>query len=102
MTLEEKVELEHRLTETEARSKGNARRIDEHDKILKQNTELISAIKELTVEMKYMRSELNETIERLNKLEHKDEGKWDKFKWLIVAGLVSIILGYLAVSVGLK
>lgn len=28
--------------------------------------------------------------------------KWDKFKWLIVTGLVTLILGYLAVSVGLK
>lgn len=31
-----------------------------------------------------------------------DGDKWDKFKWLIVTGLVTLILGYLAVSVGLK
>lgn len=49
-----------------------------------------------------MRGDLNETIERLNKLEGKDGDKWDKFKWLIVTGLVTLILGYLAVSVGLK
>ena len=51
---------------------------------------------------KYMRGDLNETVERLNKLEGKDGDKWDKFKWLIVTGLVTLILGYLAVSVGLK
>jgi len=49
-----------------------------------------------------MREDLNETIARLNKLESKDGDKWDKFKWLIVAGLVTIILGYLAVQLGLK
>ena len=54
------------------------------------------------MELKYMRGDLNETIERLNKLESKDGDKWEKFKWLIVAGLVTLILGYLAVSVGLK
>lgn len=39
---------------------------------------------------------------RLDKLENKDGEKWDKFKWLIVAGLVTLILGYLAVTLGLK
>ena len=66
------------------------------------NTEMVGAIKELATEVKYMRGDLNETIERLNKLESKDGDKWEKFKWLIVAGLVTLILGYLAVSVGLK
>ena len=63
---------------------------------------MVGAIKELATEVKYMRGDLNETIERLNKLESKDGNKWEKFKWLIVAGLVTLILGYLAVSVGLK
>lgn len=75
---------------------------NEHDDILKSNTEMVEAIKELATEVKYMRGDLNETIERLNKLESKDGDKWEKFKWLIVAGLVTLILGYLAVSVGLK
>lgn len=66
------------------------------------NSEMIGAIKELATEVKYMRGDLNETVERLNKLEGKDGDKWDKFKWLIVTGLVTLILGYLAVSVGLK
>lgn len=77
-------------------------RLNEHDEILKSNSEMIGAIKELATEVKYMRGDLNETVERLNKLEGKDGDKWDKFKWLIVTGLVTLILGYLAVSVGLK
>lgn len=102
MTEEQKLDYEHRLTEVEDRSKSNTRRITEHDEKLKENSELISAIKELALETKYMRSDLNDTIERLEKLEGKDEDKWEKFKWLIVAGLVTIVLGYLAVSLGLK
>lgn len=102
MTVEEIKEMEHRLTEVEQRSKSNMHRLDEHEEAIKQNTNLISAIKELAVETKYMRADLNETIERLNKLESKDSGKWDKFKWLIVAGLVTIVLGYIAVSMGLS
>lgn len=105
MATEADINIEHRLTEVEQRAKSNTNRLnehDEHDEILKSNSEMIGAIKELATEVKYMRGDLNETVERLNKLEGKDGDKWDKFKWLIVTGLVTLILGYLAVSVGLK
>lgn len=96
------IDFEHRLTEVEQRAKSNTIRIDEHDQEIKENNNLIGAIKELATEVKYMRADLNDTIERLNKLEGKDGDKWEKFKWLLIAGLVTIVLGSLAVQVGLK
>lgn len=96
------IDFEHRLTEVEQRAKSNTIRIDEHDQEIKENNNLIGAIKELATEVKYMRADLNDTIERLNKLEGKDSDKWEKLKWLLVAGLVTIVLGSLAVQVGLK
>jgi chromosome segregation ATPase len=102
MTTEEKVSIEHRLTEVESRTASNTKRLNEHDEAIKDNSGLIGAIKELAVETKYMREDLNETISRLDKLENKDGDKWEKFKWLIVAGLVSIALSYLAVTIGVK
>lgn len=96
------IDFEHRLTEVEQRAKSNTIRIDEHDQEIKENNNLIGAIKELATEVKYMRADLNDTIERLNKLEGKDGDKWEKFKWLLIAGLVTIMLGSLAVQVGLK
>lgn len=96
------IDFEHRLTEVEQRAKSNTIRIDEHDQEIKENNNLIGAIKELATEVKYMRADLNDTIERLNKLEGKDSDKWEKFKCLLVAGLVTIVLGSLAVQVGLK
>ena len=102
MTEEKILEIEHRLTEVEQRSKSNTKRLDEHDEAIKENSNLIGAIKELATETKYMRGDLNETIERLNKLESKNGDKWDKFKWLLVAGLVTIILGYIAIQIGLN
>lgn len=102
MATEADIEIEHRLTEVEQRTKSNTTRLNEHDEKLKSNSEMIGAIKELATEVKYMRGDLNETIERLNKLESKDGDKWEKFKWLLIAGVITIVLGYLAVSVGLK
>lgn len=96
------VNIEHRLTEVEQRTKSNSHRLEEHDKKLDDITDLILSVKELAMETKHMREDLNETIQRLSKLEGKDADKWEKFKWLIVAGVVTIVLGYLAVSVGLK
>lgn len=96
------IDFEHRLTEVEQRAKSNTKRLDEHDQEIKENNNLIGAIKELATEVKYMREDLNDTIERLNKLEGKDSDKWEKFKQLLVAGLVTIVLGSLAVQVGLK
>ena len=101
MTENQKLDLEHRLTAVEDRSLSNTKRLNEHDEAIKENSELIVAIKELAIETKYMREELNETVERLNKLENAGGDKWDKFKWLIVTALVSIILGYIAVQLGL-
>lgn len=95
-------EIEHRLTELKQRAKSNQHRIEEHDKEIKDLRNLISTIKELATEVRYMREDLNETATRLNKLESRSGDKWEKFKWLIVAGTVTIILGYIAVSVGIK
>jgi predicted ribosome quality control (RQC) complex YloA/Tae2 family protein len=109
MTEAEKIQFEHRLTETEDRSKSNTKRLNEHEEKLKENSDLILAIKELAMETKYLRKDLNETIEKFDEHERREREKetkdgdtWDKFKWLIVTGVVTIILGYLAVSVGLK
>ena len=102
MTEAEKISLEHRLTETEDRSKSNKRRIEDIERKLQENSDLIGAIRELAVETKHMREDINKTISRLDALENKDSETWEKFKWLLVAGVVSIVLGYLAVSVGLS
>lgn len=102
MTEEQQLSVEHRLTEVENRSKSNTHRLDDCEAAIKENSELIGAIKELAIETKYMRADLNETIERLNRLESKDGSKWDKFKWLLVAGIVTVIIGYIAIQLGLK
>jgi chaperonin cofactor prefoldin len=68
-------------------------RLDEAEKSIKELSSVVGDIKELVVEIKYMREDINNTISRLNKLESKDADKWDKFKWLIVAALVSATIG---------
>jgi ABC-type sugar transport system permease subunit len=73
-------------------------RLKEVEGSVKDLINLVGAIKELAVETKYMREDVNQTIHRVDELESKDSGKWDKFKWLIVAAIVSttvgVVIGY--------
>ncbi len=103
MIIEEKInELEIALIKVDERSKSNKIRLDEMETEMKETYSLVSAIKELAIETKYMRSDLNETIKRLSKLESRDADKWDRFKWLLIAGMISIILGFIAFQIGLR
>lgn len=103
MELDEKVnELEKALIKIDERTKSIKIRLDEMEAEMKENNSLVTAIKELAIETKYMRSDLNETIQRLTKLEGRDADKWDRFKWLLAAGTVTIILGFIALQIGLK
>ena len=102
MTAEEKVALEHRITELESRSKSNTLRLDEHALALKDNSELIGTIKELVIETKYMREDLNDLTSWREKLESQNDGKWEKFKWHILTSIITIVISYLAVNLGLK
>ena len=58
MATDADINIEHRLTEVEQRAKSNTNRLNEHDEILKSNSEMIGAIKELATEVKYMRGDL--------------------------------------------
>lgn len=83
-------------------NKRQNRRLELLEGKIQENAELVVSIKELALETKHMREDLNSTVQRIDRLENMNGDKWDKFKWLIVAGLVTVILGYLAVSIGLK
>lgn len=103
MTLEDKVHTQGiAIAKVEERAKSNTRRLDEAEAELKENSSLIGAIKELAVETKYMREDLNQMMQRITKLESKESDKWDKFKWLVLGAVVVIVVGYLATQIGLK
>lgn len=102
MTEDQKIDIAEKISHLEERSKSNTHRLDKIDEAVKEQNNLIGAIKELAVETKYMREDLNSTIKRLDKLENQDGEKWEKFKWLLIAGVVTILLSALAVQIGLK
>lgn len=104
-------DIEKQLIRIEEQLKSNAEKLICNETKVSETLELVSTIRELAVETKYTRQDINAAIIRLEKLEasngssqtddlkrqnidlQKQADKWDKFKWLIVAGCVTVICG---------
>lgn len=95
-------ELEVMLKETDSRARSNTKRLNIVAEEMRENMRLTSAIEKLAVETKYMRADLNETIERLNKLEGANNGKWEKFKWSVLSVILGIVIAFIAKAIGLN
>lgn len=108
MTAEEKVECEHRLTETEHRAKSNTRRIEK----LELQTEAIQSLATSVEVMVKEQVHQTEAIERIEKnvekldckvevLEHKPAKRWENVVDKVIMGIVGAVVGYMMVKLGL-
>lgn len=108
MTAEEKLECEHRLTETEHRAKSNTRRIEK----LELQTEAIQSLATSVEVMVKEQGHQTEAIERIEKnvekldgkveiLEHKPAKRWESIVDKIIMTIVGALVGYVMVKFGL-
>ena len=107
MNLEEQIiQMTQDLSILSERCQQNTLRIKNLEDTIKEFLNIAVAIKELAVETKHMREDLNQATKRLNKLETKDGESWTKFKWAIVAGIITLGFGILTmfiyIALGLK
>ena len=79
--------------------KGNVK--DLH-KIFDNITDIAISTEKLAVEMKYMREEQNKTEQRLKALEEKPIKRYDSIVNYIITSIISLVLGAIAVMIGLK
>lgn len=89
-------ELIRELTETDARSRSNTKRLDRLDRLLEEQQEMALAVKELATNMKYMLEEQKKQGARLENLEKApiDESIYIRrvIKSCIVTGTIGAIL----------
>lgn len=92
---------EHRMTEVEARSKSNTKRIDK----LEEQTE---AINRLATSMAVMAEKQDETTHivseldnKVTKLEEKPAKRWEKVTETIITIVVSAFVGFVLAKIGL-
>lgn len=98
---------EQRLTETEARSKSNSHRLEEHDekflKIEKRQDkldELVSAVNVLAVREKNVEDDVKEIKNDVKTLTNKSGKMWDSVVEKAVMVIVAAVVGFFLAHFG--
>lgn len=89
------MDLEHekRLTEVEARSESNTRRLEEVEKRQIEQAELVSAVKVLADREKRVEEDVCEIKEDVKTLTGRSGKQWDSLVDKIITVLVGAIIG---------
>jgi hypothetical protein len=89
---------EHRLTEVEARSKSNTRRLDEVEKRQDNLDQLVSSVAVMAKEQEHIKSDVSEIKSDVRSIIDKPGKRWDsiveKIVWAVVAAVLGLLLGY--------
>ena len=97
------MDLDHekRLTETEARSKSNAKRIDEMEKKQNELGELVSAVKVLADREARMEDDVKDIKDSVNELKEKPGKRWDGLVDKIILTIAAALVGFVIAKLGL-
>lgn len=89
-------EHEKRLTETEARSKSNAHRLDDVERRQNNLDELVGTVKALAVREENMENDVKEIKSDVKSLAGKPGQRWenlvDKVLWAVAAAVIAFLL----------
>ncbi len=71
-------------------------------KVFDKITNIAVSTEKLAIEMKYMREEQNKTEKRLKELEDKPIKRYDSVITYIITSIIGLVIGAVAVLIGLK
>lgn len=93
------INIEHRMTEVEARSKSNTKRIDELEKRQDDLDDLVTTVKVLATREENVESDVKEIKSDVKELTGKSGKRWDdlidKSVWAIAAAALGFILAHI-------
>ena len=95
------MEIEHRLTEVESRSKSNTHRLDEMEKRQDDLDELVSTVKVLADREVRVENDVKEIKDDVKSLKIKPLKRWDSVVNTVLIALVTAIAGFLLARLGL-
>jgi len=96
------VEMEHRLTQTEALARDNKRRINDLEADNKALQELTSSVKVMAEQFKAMNEKINKMDKTVQRLTDKPGTMWEGVIKSIVTAFIAGIVGYMLYRLGLK
>ena len=99
--MEEKLDIEHRLTAVEDRSKSNTKRLDEVEKRQDNLDELVSTVKVLAVREENVESDVKEIKSDVKSLKELPGKRWNAVVEKVLLVVVGMIATYLLTKLGL-
>lgn len=94
-------EFEHRLTEVEARSKSNTKRLDTAEKRQDDLEKLVSTVAVLAEKMQSVENNVVEVKAEVKTLTGKSGKKWDSMVSQIIGIVVAAVAGFILAKFGL-
>lgn len=95
------IEIEHRLTEVEQRSKSNTHRLEEMEKRQDDLDELVSTVKVLAVREEQVESDVKEIKSDVKSLTNKPAQRWDSLVDKIIWAVAGAVVAFLLAKIGL-
>ena len=95
------MDVEHRLTEVEARSRSNSHRLDEMEKRQDDLDELVSTVKVLADREVRVENDVKEIKDDVKSIKQKPIKRWDSIVDKIILTIVAAIIGFLLAQLGL-
>lgn len=92
------INIEHRLTEVEDRSKSNMKRLDEVEKRQDNLDSLVASVAVMASEQEHIKTDVTEIKTDVKGLMEKPGKRWDniveKIIWAIIAAILGVMLGH--------
>ena len=93
--------IEHRLTEVEARSKSNTKRLDEVEKRQDDLDDLVTTVKVLATREENVESDVKEIKRDVKDMAGKSGKRWDELIDKIILAIASAFIGFIVAQIGL-
>ena len=95
------IDIEHRLTTVEDRSKSNSHRIDELTQRQNDLDELVSTVKVLAVREENVENDVKEIKNDVKSLTNKPAKRWDNLVTQVIGILIAAVIGFVLAKIGL-
>lgn len=99
--MEEKLDMEHRLTEVESRSKNNAHRLDDVEKRQDNLDKLTTSVSLLAEREERMESDVKEIKSDVKTLAEKPAKRWEAVVEKALLAVVAAVMAYFLGRMGL-
>lgn len=97
------MDLEHekRLTEVEARTRNNTKRLDEMERRQDNLDELVGTVKVLAVREENVEKDVKEIKDDVKTLTNKPAQKWESLSEKIILTIAAALVGFVLAQIGL-